>query len=121
VIDKFLTNFTFTVDGDRLRSPGLDFGYGDSSPHLIKLTSNYVLVKEPGSKNWSGRSKSTYKPASWSIWEIEYLFTKRGVEFRVVEVIEKRQPGKKWRTTKDEMLKKLHFLQRRHSLLQLGK
>lgn len=54
---------------NRLKVFGIDFGYGDSNPYIIKETEKFILCRTKGRNYWSSRSQTGYANPEFQIYE----------------------------------------------------
>jgi len=54
----------------RLAVVGVSFGYGDSSPYLIEKNGDYMIVRCPAGKDWSGRGQTSFYNARMEVWKV---------------------------------------------------
>lgn len=100
-----LKDFTFWItDHQRVHFPGVSFGYGDSDPRLVALDKHYLVMRKPGTHEWSSRGTTGYYGAEWSLIEYVKIHSER---FKVVRVLEERRPGRAWRKAKAELIERM--------------
>lgn len=96
---------------------GVDFG--GKGPKLVEHCGNYALFHIPGGMSWGGNGMPWhYNPASYEIVQMKNVeFPEKiphppGWQFtaKVVDIIERREPGKSWRREREEMLARLRVL-----------
>ena len=104
-------DFNFHFDGDRLRTPGINWGYGDSDPHLVGRTSHFMVIRKAGNMDWSGRGASEYYPTTYILCSYKNDKRKDFKDRFNAEEIEKVEPGRKWRSAKEQLLKKMAGLE----------
>lgn len=97
------------IDKDRIRTPGVNYGYGDSSPYLIHRGERHLVIKKKGTQDWSQRGQTSHYPAQWWLVQVEWLAKKD--HFKVVEVVDTKEPGTKWRAARQELIDKVTELE----------
>lgn len=80
------------IDGNRMRFPGMSFGYGDSDPFVIANSGDFYVIRIPGTREWYQLGSSEYYPARWMLVRI-YVDAKG--DARANCVMEER-PGRHW-------------------------
>lgn len=86
------TSYPCTIKGDRLPQRGVDFGYGDRTPRLIKLGKRHAVIKCPGGSDWSCRGASCYTPSAWYLVKCKV----KGDQMVITEIIRREEPGRYW-------------------------
>ena len=110
----FHFEYRFRFDGERVRFYSLDWGYGDCAPYLITNTEHYLVMRVPGRKNWKALGTFGYSPARWIL--LSYRpdgATSAG--FISVERIADEEPGRKWQTCRNKMIKRMHALEKKYA------
>ena len=88
------------IDGDRLRFPGIGFGHGDSDPFIVARSEGWLVIRQPGSYEWSARGEKTYYPTKWRLVSVREIPS--GLLLR--EVAKTVEPGRFWQRTKRELV-----------------
>jgi len=90
-----LTNHLTTIklNGD-LHQPGVDFG--PKQPKLLHANKLYAVIKQCGHTGWASRGSQCYYPTEYYLVETKDW---SGRSFRVARIIEKVEPGRKYRDT----------------------
>ncbi len=102
-----MNQFYFRFDGQRLRTPGVNWGYGDSDLWLVGKTSHYLVVRKPGGTDWEGRGQSGYFPAVYLLLE----YRPSNDRFETIAEIEEVEPGRKWRAARTRLLERMNELE----------
>ena len=95
--------YHFTVKGNRIKVSGVSFGYGDSDPYLIAQEEDLFLVRKPATRDWAQLGSSGGFPAYWTLF-CAAKDPNHFDEMIVTEILAQREPGRKWKKTKDELL-----------------
>lgn len=103
-----LNGCRFRIDRNRLRFPGVSFGYGDSDPYLIAAsgTGRFMVVRTPSVREWISIAHSAYFPARWALIETK----KDGDGYRLLNTIREETPGRLWRRIRDELVQDMSNL-----------
>ena len=112
-------NHQLQQDGT-ISARGIDYGRGGVT--LIFRVGDLAVMKNGGSMCWSGvGSPFDYSPTEWCLvlakfptevstngppWYKTKPKDYDGLEFPIIKVLERREPGQKWRACRDELIEK---------------
>jgi len=94
----------------RLEVPGVNFGYGDSNPIVVRAGTNYLLVQVKGVQDWSGRGESKYYPPEFHIYKRHTVGRSHQVESPRLEKIRELWEFKYTRKTRNLTLQLVNAL-----------
>ena len=114
-MDAIPKHDVFRVDGSRIRFRSLSFGPQD--PYLIAREGDLFLIRVAAHKDWLELGRTQSYPSEWILFRAvpEASPADPGGprdHFRAAETLDHREPGRKWRKCRDELLLRLGELAR---------
>jgi hypothetical protein len=96
---------------DKVFVPGVSFGYGIGSElPLLHRSGDYLVVKIPGSSDWSGIGETEYYGSEYLLCKLCLHSIGREGSGDYLKILERKQPGRFWAKTKRDFINKANQL-----------